>query len=293
MEVADSEGPKFVFESQADHDNDREDRKLRRKVDWRLCTIAGVLCSLNLLDGSIISSASVTSIFQDLDLSPDRYSVAIFILTVASVCFQLPATILVRVIGPRRFFAFITLSFGLLTMCTAFVRSWKDLIALRVLLGIMTAGIYPGIALLVSTWYTRQEQQLRFAFIQTGEVFILATGGIVNYGLNHLDSVSNLRGWQWMFLVQGLITCCFGILTYWWMIDFPENSHHSYAFLDQNEQARAVSRIQNDRGDVDASPFKWSVVLRQFQDPKLYGYASMFFLQNLVTTALAYFLPIM
>lgn len=44
------------------------ERKLVWKIDWRLCTIAGILCSLNLLDSGIISSASVTSIFADLGL---------------------------------------------------------------------------------------------------------------------------------------------------------------------------------------------------------------------------------
>ncbi len=44
------------------------ERKLVRKIDLRLCTIAGILCSLNLLDSGIISSASVTSIFKDLGL---------------------------------------------------------------------------------------------------------------------------------------------------------------------------------------------------------------------------------
>lgn len=59
------------------------ERRLRLKIDLRLCTIAGVLCALNLADSSIISSASVTSIFQDLDLGVgNRYSVAIFIFTV-------------------------------------------------------------------------------------------------------------------------------------------------------------------------------------------------------------------
>lgn len=50
------------------------ERRLVRKIDWRLCTIAGILCSLNLIDSGIISSASVTSIFGDLGLGVgDRY----------------------------------------------------------------------------------------------------------------------------------------------------------------------------------------------------------------------------
>ena len=64
------------------------------------------------------------------------------------------------------------------------------------------------------------EQQLRFAYLQSGEIIVLATGGIVNYGvcqhfqrrfyadheqLNHLHGQAGLKGWQWMFLVQGLV----------------------------------------------------------------------------------------
>jgi hypothetical protein len=109
-------------------------RSLVRKIDLRLCTIAGILCSLNLIDSGIISSASVTTIFQDLDLGignryvslPNCYSgaaidveilqsISIMVYTIASVIFQLPATIAVRVIGPRIWFTFITISFGVIT----------------------------------------------------------------------------------------------------------------------------------------------------------------------------------
>jgi MFS family permease len=191
-----------------------EQNKLRLRVDIRLCSIAGLLCSLNLLDSGVISNAAVTSMLTDLQLDVgNRYAVSIFIFTIASIAFQLPSTIAVRTLGPRIWFAFITFSFGVITLCTAFVKNWKQMIALRILLGIAMSGIYPGLTYLISTWYTRKEQQLRFALLQSGEVIVLATGGFVNFGLNHLGG--NLNGWQWMFLVQGLITSVLGIVTYW------------------------------------------------------------------------------
>ena len=77
-------------------DQNELERNLRLKVDVRLCTIAGLLCSLNLLDSGIISSAAVTSMLHDLGLDHgNRYSVSILIFTVASVCFQLPAVLAV------------------------------------------------------------------------------------------------------------------------------------------------------------------------------------------------------
>jgi MFS family permease len=269
------------------------EKALRLKVDLRLCTIAGLLCSLNLLDSGIISSASVTSMLKDLQLDQgNRYSVSILIFTVASVCFQLPATLAVRILGPRIFFATIAFGFGLITLCTAFITTWKDMIAMRVLLGIFMSGVYPGLALLISSWYRREELQLRFAFLQCGEVIVLATGGIVNFGLNNLNGRGGLKGWQWMYVVQGLMACIIGIATYWWIIDFPENAEQSFYFLDEAETKIAVARIQDDRGDVQPTPFSWPEVLTHFLDPKVYAFAATFFLLNLVSTALSYFLPI-
>ena len=269
------------------------EKTLRLKVDIRLCSIAGLLCSLNLLDSGIISSASVTSMLKDLGLDQgNRYSFSILIFTVASVCFQLPATLAVRILGPRIFFASTTTAFGLITLCTAFITTWKEMILMRVLLGIFMSGIYPGLALLISSWYRREELQLRFAFLQCGEVIVLATGGIVNFGLNNLNGRGGLQGWQWMYVVQGLMACIIGISTYWWIVDFPENAEQSFYFLNKAETDLAVKRIQDDRGDVKPTPFSWPVVLKNFLDVKVYGFAATFFLLNLVSTALSYFLPI-
>jgi MFS family permease len=270
-----------------------QEKRVRWKVDLRLCSIAGLLCSLNLLDSGILSSASVTSMLSDLDLNQgNRYSVSIFIFTIANVAFQLPCTLAVRFVGPRVWFATITFLFGLLTMCTAFIHSWRQMIALRVLLGISMSGIYPGLTYLISIWYPRREQQLRFALLQSGEVLVFATGNIVNFGLNHLDGKAGLAGWRWMYLVQGLITCFLGIITYWWMVDFPENAQRSFRFLSDREARIAARRIQDDRADLIPEPFSWGVLLANFKDLKIYGFACMFFLLNLITTALAYFLPI-
>lgn len=269
------------------------EQHLRTKVDIRLCTIAGLLCSLNLLDSGIISSASVTSMFSDLDLTGERYSVAIFVFTVSSIVFQLPSTILMRFIGPRIFFATITIVFGLITLSTTFISTWREMIVLRVLLGIAMSGVFPGLAYLISTWYTRREQQLRFAFLQCGEIVVLATGSIVNFGLNRLDRRGGLRGWQWMYLVQGSITVLLGLMTYFWMVDFPEFSRRSFHFLSEGETDLAVARINRDRGDAgEPEPFRISATLLNFVDPKMYAFSILFFLLNIVSTALSYFVPI-
>ncbi|KAF2208849.1 hypothetical protein CERZMDRAFT_107360 [Cercospora zeae-maydis SCOH1-5] len=217
---------------------------------------------------------------DDLGLYGNRYSVSIFIFTVSSIAFQLPSTIAVRKFGPRIWFAVITCAFGIVTMSTAFIHPWREMIALRasrarpVLLGMCMSGIYPGLTCLISAWYRRSETQTRFAFLQSRQVTILATGSIVNWALNHLDGKGGLAGWQYMFLVQGLITVIIGIVTYFWMVDFPESAHKTWHFLTEEEQKLAGK------------------VLVHATDIKIYGFACMFFAVNIVSTSLNYFLPI-
>lgn len=143
-EVQDGEQERIIGEDGIDEELEK---KIRLKVDLRLCSIAGILCSLNLLDSGVISSASVTSMLSDLELNVgNRYSVSIFIFTIASIAFQLPSTIAVRTFGPRIWFSFITICFGIITLCTAFVQTWRQMIALRILLGISMSGVYPGVS---------------------------------------------------------------------------------------------------------------------------------------------------
>ena len=149
------------------------------------------------------------------------------------------------------------------------------------------SGIYPGLTL---SWCTRQEQQSWIAYLQSGEVILLAIGSIVKCGLSQLDWRKEFSGWQWMFLVQGTATCTTGIFTYWEVVDFPEKSKSSFRFLSTKEMACVVARIQEHRAYVQSANFTSSHVLRHFADPENYGFAGVFFL-NVVSTALAYFIP--
>ena len=129
----------FVAEVELEAD-EQEIKRIRRKVDLRLCTIvgmlnllflslqdresdsdlnvfAGVLCSLNLVDGGILSSASVAGLLTDLQLEEgNRYSVTIFIFTLAQITFSLPTAICIRLLGPRACFALTTIFFGVFTI---------------------------------------------------------------------------------------------------------------------------------------------------------------------------------
>lgn len=75
------------------------------------------------------------------------------------------------------------------------------LAGLRVILGALEAGFYPGCVYLLSTWYPRFELQKRNALFYLIGSTASGFGGILAYGLMQMDGLGGKSGWRWIFIV--------------------------------------------------------------------------------------------
>lgn len=82
----------------------------------------------------------------DLVLIGSRYSIIVLVFFITYVLLQPPATVVLRKVGPRIFLPTITLLWGITMICFGFVKSWSDLIGLRLVLGVFEAGFFPGMS---------------------------------------------------------------------------------------------------------------------------------------------------
>lgn len=79
------------------------------------------------------------------------------------------------------------------------MQTYEQLIALRVVVGILEAGFAPGILLILSSWYKKAEQSKRFAVYISAAVLSGAFGGIIAGAITEgLEGVHGLRGWRWL-----------------------------------------------------------------------------------------------
>jgi len=168
------------------------------------------------------------------------------------------------------------------------------MLGLRVILGVLEAGFFPGCAYLLSTWYTRYELQKRNAVFYLIGSLASAISGILAYGIMQMDGLGNLSGWRWIFVIEGLITCVFGIGGYFLIVDFPEKAggKKSWRFLTEKEARFMVSRIERDRADAIPTRFSVGMYLKNALDTKVWGFAFLFGLTTTNTYAIAYFLPV-
>ncbi|KAL4926660.1 major facilitator superfamily domain-containing protein [Aspergillus undulatus] len=272
----------------------QEHKKLIRRIDLRLVVTLGCLYCISLLDRTNLGAASVAGMQPDLNMnaSNNGYSITSLVFFITYTVFQIPATVIIRKMGPRLFLSSIVFFWGAVMIGFGFVPSWPAMAGLRVILGALEAGFYPGCVYLLSTWYTRYELQKRNAAFYLIGSTASGFGGILAYGLMQMDGLGERAGWEWIFIIEGILTCVLGIGSYLILVDFPEKSPKSWNFLNEAEAAYIVSTIENDRSDVYAEEFSLKAYLRNGTDSKVWLYAIMYLLTTANTYSIAYFLPI-
>ncbi|KAL9020374.1 MAG: hypothetical protein Q9185_002348 [Variospora sp. 1 TL-2023] len=239
---------------------------------------------------------SMTTELNLITRNPDRYSVITLVFFITYVIAQPPTTILTRFFGPRIWLATITLAWGVTMIGFGFVKDWTALVGLRALLGVLESGFFPGVVYLLSTWYRRyrvDEMGKRYSVFYLVGSLAAAFGGILAFGLMQMDGLQGYRGWRWIFIVEGCLTCLVAFLGYIFLISFPDNQKsRSIRFLSEEERQFIIARVNQDRGDADLEKFSFKKWLGGGADWKIWAYGLCFGCATTVSYALAYFLPI-
>jgi len=96
------------------------------------------------MDRTNLGIAVVAGMGVDLKLIGFRYSTIVLVFFITYVFLQPPATVILRKLGPRIFLPSITLLWGITMLTFAFVKTWTQMIPLRLVLGVFEAGFFPG-----------------------------------------------------------------------------------------------------------------------------------------------------
>ncbi|KAF1836511.1 phthalate transporter-like protein [Decorospora gaudefroyi] len=269
-----------------------EEKRLVRKVDWRLLPILGAMYSIALIDRTNISNARVAGMGEDLRLDiGDRYTIVLCLFFPTYFLLELPSNIVLRKIGSANWLSFIALSWGAVMIGQGFCKSWVSLAICRVLLGAFEAGFFPGCVYLITCWYLRYETQKRLGGFYLFSVGIGGLANILAFGLMQMEGVGGLRGWQWIFIIEGILTCVVAIAAWFIILDFPDKAEMK-GFLSHTEAATILQRIENDRGDSVADPLTRAKFFHHLKDAKLWLYATLFMSTTMPAYAFAYFLPV-
>lgn len=171
---------------------------------------------------------------------------------------------------------------------TGFMHNVGQLYASRLLLGLFESGMFPCLALYLSTFYQPREQALRISYLFVSSALSGSFGGLFAFALLKMDGIGGLQGWRWLFIIEGCASVVIAIAIFFLL---PDDFEHA-RFL--NEEEKQMMRI---RAEINARyngrpDFDWAEVKRAVLDPKLYISCWSQFMADICSFGLSSFLPL-
>lgn len=190
-----------------------QESRVLRQVRWRLIPFLFLCYILNYLDRTNIGMAALT-MRADLGFSDAVYAFGAGMFFVGYAVFEIPSNLILERVGARFWIARIMVTWGVISAAMVFARTPASFYALRLLLGIAEAGFFPGIIYYLAHWIPRRERAAVAALFLTSTSLSGVIGGPLSGAILSLDGMAGLKGWQWIFLLEGIpsVVCGFAVL---------------------------------------------------------------------------------
>src|SRR5438067_228348 len=239
------------------------DDQIFAQCAWRLLPLIIVAFIVNFLDRTNVGFAALT-MNRDLHFSPSVYGLGAGIFFLSYSIFQVPANLMLHRFGARRWIATILVAWGAAASATALIRGPGSYYVVRFVLGAAEAGFFPGIILYLTFWFPKAWLGRATAMFMCGNVASFVIGGPLASFVLTLDGMAGLRGWQWLFALEGLPACIIGVAVLRLIPDGPADAR----WLQQDETQIITSRVHTEstgkQEKLLAALFDWRVLLLGF-----------------------------
>ncbi len=223
-------------------------RSAMRKATWRLIPLIALGYGVAYMDRVNIGFAAL-QMNADLRFSNTSFGIGAGLFFLSYAACEIPSNLLLYRIGARRWLARIMLTWGLLAMAMLFVRTPLQFYSMRFLLGMAEAGFFPGILFYLTQWFPanlRARTISRFyVSLPLSAVFMGAVAG----ALLNMQGKFGLRGWQWLFLVEGMPAVFLSVV----FLKFLPDTPHEARWLTPHERNWIETQLASESADTPGS----------------------------------------
>ncbi|PYH30873.1 putative MFS transporter [Aspergillus neoniger CBS 115656] len=281
-------------DAEPNNEPDVEDiERIYRKLDLRIIPAFWVLYFLCAAVRSNVSLAQTMNTDAGHDLgsvlnaTPHQISTGLALFYVCYVVFDLPSNLIMTRLSPHVWMSRIVISVGVIGSCMAAMKAAWSLYLLRLLLGIVIAGMWPGMTYYLTLFYPPSRTGKRIGQYYTAAQVSAAVVGLVSAGFQEMDGERGMVGFQWMFLVYGVITIAVGIVLLWWLPDRPlapgvEPPHRKYLWWFPRSPPALTGRdaeihYHDLKRVYHRAQWTWMDLARVFMDWRLWPLLIMYF----------------
>ncbi|KAI7687651.1 MFS general substrate transporter, partial [Hortaea werneckii] len=245
-----------------------EEKRLVRKIDYRICTWVCLMFFALQLDRGNISQALSDNLLDDLDLTTNDYNTGQTIFYLTFLFAELPSQLISKKIGPDNWIPIQMVSWSLVASMQAFLSGKTSFWACRALLGLIEGGFIPDNILYLSYWYTGSELPIRLSFFWVSYQTTSIISAFMAFGILHMRGINGLEGWRWLFALEGMLTGIIGIVSYFYIPPSPTQTasrfRSKHGWFDEREEKILVNRILRDDPSKGDMHNRQAVTLRMF-----------------------------
>jgi ACS family tartrate transporter-like MFS transporter len=220
---------------------DELERSTMSRVTWRLLPFLLLLYIVSWLDRVNVSFAKL-HMNSDLGFSETVYGIGAGIFFVSYALFEVPSNLLLARFGARVWIARIMITWGLISAGMMFVQGTYSFYAMRLLLGVAEAGFLPGIVYYLSQWFPREQRARAVSWFMIGIPLSVVFGAPLSGWLLGFDGHLGLKGWQWLFIVEGLPAVVLGLVVLVFLTDKPSDAR----WLKPQQRDWLTARIESE-----------------------------------------------
>ncbi|MGY2904287.1 MFS transporter [Bradyrhizobium sp. URHC0002] len=210
-----------------------------RTISWRLIPFLVLAYFFSYLDRVNLGFAALT-MNADLKFTPLIFAWGAGIFFIGYFIFEVPSNLALEKFGASRWIARIMVTWGIISALMATVSGEMSFYVLRFLLGVAEAGFFPGIILYLTYWYPAEYRARFLAAFAIAVPVSTVIGAPISGLLLGLDGMMGLRGWQWLFILEGIPSVLLGIVTWFYLTDRPEKAD----WLTKEQKAWLAAKLQ-------------------------------------------------
>jgi ACS family tartrate transporter-like MFS transporter len=196
--------------------------RARRRVAYRLLPFVFLIYIVNYIDRVNVSFANLR-MSADLGFSDGVYALGVGVFYIAYVLFEIPGAVIVERWSARKWIARIMISWGLVSMLTGFVHSAGQFYTIRFLLGMAEASFFPGMIVYLTHWFCQRDRSRAIACLYTAvPAASLVSSPLAGWLLG--VHWRGLAGWRWLFILEGAPAIILGIITIFYLTDWPRQA---------------------------------------------------------------------
>ncbi|KAF7588373.1 hypothetical protein BBP40_005766 [Aspergillus hancockii] len=182
------------------------EQKARRKIDLSVLPLLLLGMTVFQLDRMNVASALTGGFGKDIAINQSTVNLGNQLMFLGIVVLEIPSNLLLQKIGPDKWIPVQVFAFGTIATFQIFLRNRTGFLVIRSMLGLAEAGYIPAALYTLSTWYEKHELAKRVGIFFFGMFGGNAISPLLGAGILQLDGRHGLKGWQWIFLIEGMIT---------------------------------------------------------------------------------------